>query len=143
MFLIVGYENPNFPPDSKEFENLQDVGFEQVDDYFGIRNYSDFGDDIKVWLYPLINGEEVYHNEGPFDAIRLNYIVVRNDIKTEELFEKAFNSVTANLNVTPMFNGQTIDNYDNIKKRIGETIQYCRQELKVEPGSDEALQLEW
>ena len=108
LFLIVGYENPNFPPDSEEFENLQDLGFEQVDAYFWIRNNSDFGDDIKVWLHPLINGEEVYHNEGPFDAIRLNYIVVRNDIQTAELFEKAFNFVTANLNVTPTVNGASI-----------------------------------
>lgn len=143
LFLIVGYENPNFPPNSKEFENLQDLGFDQVDDYFGIRNDSDIGDDVKIWMFPLIDGEEVYHNEGPFDAIRLNYMVVRNDTKTADLFEKTFNSVTANLNVTPRFNGQPIDGFANIKKTINETIQYCRQELKVEPGSDESLQLEW
>jgi hypothetical protein len=143
LFLIVGYENPNFPPNSKEFENLQNLGFDQVDDYFGIRNTSDIGDDVKIWMFPIINGEEVYHNEGPFDAIRLNYVIVRNDKETEVLFEKAFNSITTNLNVSPTVNGQPIDNYDNIKKIINEAIQYCRQELKVEPGSDEALQLEW
>src|SRR5690554_2461829 len=66
LFLIVGNENPNFQPNSKEFVKLQDLGFEQVDDYFGIRNESDFGDDVKIWMFPLINGEEVYHNEGPF-----------------------------------------------------------------------------
>ena len=143
LFLIVGYENPNFPPNSKEFEKLQDLGFDQVDDYFGIRNTSDTGDDVKIWMFPIINNEEVYHNEGPFDAIRLNFVIIRNDIETADLFEKTFNSLTNNLNVTPVFNGRPIDNFDNVKKIVNETIQYCRQELKVEPGSDEALQLEW
>ncbi|EMS34525.1 hypothetical protein C943_03744 [Mariniradius saccharolyticus AK6] len=143
LFLIVGYENPNFPPNSREFKSLQNLGFEQVDDYFGIRNTDDIGDDVKIWMYPIINGEEVYHNEGPFDAIRLNYVIVRNDKETEVLFEKAFNSIATNLNVTPTFNGQPIDSYDNIKKTINDAIQYCKQELKVEPGSDEALQLDW
>jgi|SaaInl3SG_22_DNA_1037383.scaffolds.fasta_scaffold61245_1 hypothetical protein len=143
LFLIVGYENPNFPPTSRDFENLQNLGFDQIDDYFGIRNTSDIGDDVKIWLFPIVNGKEVYHNEGPFDAIRLNYIIVRNDEQTEVLFEKAFDSITTNLNVTPTLNGQPIDNYDNIKKTIKDAIQYCKQELKVEPGSDEALQLDW
>lgn len=143
LFLIVGYENPNFLPTSREFENLQNLGFEQVDDYFGIRNTSDIGDDIRIWLFPIINGEEVYHNEGPFDAIRLNYVIVRNNKETAVLFEKAFNAIKAKLNVSPTLKGQTIDNYDNIKKTINETIKYCREVLKVEPGSNEALQLEW
>jgi hypothetical protein len=143
LFLIVGYENPNFPPNSSEFESLQNLGFEQVDDYFGIRNTGDIGDDVKIWMFPIINDEEVYHNEGPFDAIRLNYVIVRNNEETEVLFEKAFNSITTNLNVTPTLNGQPINNYDNIKKTIKDAIQYCKQELKVEPGSDNALQFEW
>ena len=143
LFLIVGQENPNFPPNSKEFENLQNLGFEQIDDYFGLRNTGDIGDDVKIWMFPIINGEEVYQSEGPFDAIRLNYVIVRNDKETAVLFEKVFNSITTNLDVSPTVNGQPIDNYDNIKKTINETIQFCRQELKVEPGSDEALQLEW
>ena len=42
-----------------------------------------------------------------------------------------------------MFGGKPIDGYEDIKKKINQTIQYCRQELKVEPGSDEALELEW
>lgn len=143
LFLIVGYENPNFPPNSREFESLQNLGFDQVDDYFGILNTSDIGDDVKIWMFPIINSEEVYHEEGPFDAIRLNYVIVRNDKETAVLFEKAFNYITTNLNVMPTVNGQPIDNYDSIKKTINDAIQYCKQELKVEPGSDEALQLEW
>lgn len=143
LFLIVGYENPNFRPNSRDFENLQDLGFNQVDDYFGIRNTSNTGDNVKIWMFPIINGKEVYHNEGPFDAIRVKYVVIRNDKETAVLFERVYNSIITNLNVIPTTNGQPIDNYDNIKKTINEIIKFCRQDLKVEPGSDEALELEW
>lgn len=119
------------------------MGFEQVDDYFGITNDSEIGDDVKIWLYPIINGEEVHHHEGPFDAIRLNYEIVRNDPKTADLFEKVFNMITASLDVTPTFNGEPIEDYSNIKEAINDTIQYCRVELEVEPGSNDALELDY
>ena len=143
LFLIVGFENPKFPPNSREFATLKDLGFEQVDDYFAIKNDTDVGDDIKLWLYPIIQGNEVSHNDGPFDAIRVTYNIVRNDPKNADLFEKAFYEMTSNLNVTPTFDGNTINNYTDIKQTIAKTVQYCREKLKVEPGSDKALQLEW
>jgi hypothetical protein len=143
LFLIVGHENPNYPANSKEFEKLKGLGFEQTDDYFGIKNDKDTGDDVKLWLYPLIKGKEVYHNNGPFDAIRITYVIVRNDSNTADLFEKIFTEITSNLDVTPTFKGKGVDNYNEIKSRINETIRYCREELKVEPGSDNALQLDW
>ena len=143
LFLIVGSENPNRPHNSREFEKLTDLEFEQVDDYFGIKNSADVGDDVKIWLFPIINGEEVYHNEGPFDAIRLTYVVLRNEHKTAELFEKVFHSINSNLDVTPQFEGKRIENFGEINQLITKTAQYCREELKVEPGSDKALQLDW
>ena len=143
LFLIVGFENPNFPPDSREFEKLAELEFEQVDDYFGIKNSTDVGDDVKIWLFPIINGEEVYHNQGPFDAIRITYGVLRNEQKTAELFEKIFHSINSNLDVTPLFEGKRIENFGEINKIITKTIQYCKEELKVEPGSREALLLDW
>lgn len=143
LFLIVGFENPNLPYNSKEFEKLAELEFEQVDDYFGIRNKTQIGDDVKIWLFPIINGEEVYHNQGPFDAIRITYGVLHNDIKTAELFEKVFDTINSNLDVTPNFEEKKIDDFEEIKKIITKTIQYCKEELKVEPGSKEALQLDW
>lgn len=143
LFLIVGFENPNFPPSSKEFEKIVGLGFEQVDDYFGIRNYSDEGDDIKLWLFPVVNGEYVFHHHGPFDAIRVSYGVLGNDQKTAELFENSFNVVTSNLDVTPTFDGKQIQSFEEIRSVIAQTTEYCRDILKVEPGSDEALQLDW
>ena len=143
LFLIVGFENPNFIPNSREFEKLAELGFQQTDDYFGIKNDTDNGDDVKLWLFPIINGEEVYHNNGPFDAIRVSYGVLRNDKKTAELFENAYNSITSNLDVTPKFGGKRIENFEDVKGIISKTIDYCRDELKVEPGSGKALQLDW
>ncbi len=143
LFLIVGFENPDRPHNSREFEKLVELEFEQVDDYFGIRNKTEIGDDVKIWLFPIINGEEVYHNQGPFDAIRITYGVLRNDQKTAELYKKIFYSINSNLDVTPMFEGKRIENFGEINKIITKTIEYCRAELKVEPGSDKALQIDW
>ena len=143
LFLIVGFENPNFPPNSREFESLQHLGVGQVDDYFGIKNENDVGDDVNIWLYPMINGESVFHNEGQFDRIRVEYVVVRNDTTTAETFKNVYQSITENLDVTPVFLGRPIDNYDEVEKMINQTIQYCREELDVEPGSGEALRLDW
>ncbi len=143
LFLIVGFENPNFQSSSKEFEKLNELGFEQADDYFGIKNNTETGDDVKIWLLPIIDGKEVYHNEGPFDAIRISYIVVRNSQKSAELFETTFNAIISCLDVTPTFDGKIIENYSEIKQIITKTFEYCRQELKVEPGSVEAMELEW
>lgn len=60
LFLIVGYKNPNFPSDTNLFGKLSNLDFEQVDDYFGIKNNTTSGDDVKIWLYPIVGGEEVY-----------------------------------------------------------------------------------
>ncbi|WP_299123868.1 hypothetical protein [uncultured Winogradskyella sp.] len=143
LFLIVGFENPDYLPNSREFEKLVELEFEQVDDYFGIRNKTDIGDDIKIWLFPIINGEEVYDNQGPFDAIRITYGVLRNDQKTAKLFKKIFDSINSKLDVTPTIEGKRIENFEEINEIITKTIQYCKEELKVEPGSVKALQLDW
>ena len=143
LFLIVGYENPNFPPESREFENLNHLGFEQVDDYFGIKNQSEIGSDIKLWLHPLVSGEEVHHHSGPFDALRLRYCVRENQPNTVVLFEQIYNEFNSKLEVNPTYSNNIIPNFDQIKEDVNKTIEFCRNELKVEPGSSEALQLDW
>ena len=143
LFLICGYDNPNFPANSKEFEKLSELKFEQVDDYFGIRNPTEIGDDVLVWLFPIINDEEVYHNEGPFDAIRINYVVIKNEKAKTKLVEDIYNSFNKHLDVDVYFEGNRIDDYSAISKKLTEVIEYCDKELKVEPGSDKAMELEW
>ncbi|MEM8764675.1 MAG: hypothetical protein AAGD88_12725 [Bacteroidota bacterium] len=143
LFLIVGFEHPSFLPNSREFEKLTVFEFEQVDDYFGIKNETDNGTDVKIWLFPIIHGEEVYHHNGPFDAIRITYVVLRNNPKTAELYKKIFNSINSNLDVTPTFEGKRIESFEEVNEIITKTIQYCKEELNVEHGSDEALLLDW
>ena len=143
LFLICGYDNPNFPANSNEFEKLSELKFEQVDDYFGIRNLTEIGDDVLVWLFPIINDEEVYHNKGPFDAIRINYVVIRNEKTKIKLVEDIYNSFNEHLDVDIYFEGNKIDDYSAINKKLTEVIDYCDKELKVEPGSDKAMELEW
>ena len=143
LFLLCGYNNPNFPANSKEFEKLSELKFEQVDDYFGIRNLTEIGDDVLVWLFPIINDEEVHHNEGPFDAIRINYVVIRNEKKIIKHIEDIYNSFNEHLDVDIYFEGNRVDDYSSISKILTEVIDYCEKELRVKPGSDKAMELEW
>lgn len=74
LCTICGWEHPRFPPSGRlQLDQLADLGFDQVDDYFGIPNETDVGDDPVVWLYPLVRGEPVFYHEGPFDGIQLDY----------------------------------------------------------------------
>ena len=66
VFEIVGSIHPNFPPSGKfRFGELEDLQFSQVDDYFGVRTMSEIGEDICIWLYPLVDEEVVHHHPGP------------------------------------------------------------------------------
>jgi hypothetical protein len=79
LFRVCGATHPRFPPTGDfGFERLADLQFEQVDDYFGVRSLTDEGDDVPVWLFPLVGGEVVDHHPGPFDGVRLSYNVLRN-----------------------------------------------------------------
>ncbi|MEM8901239.1 MAG: hypothetical protein AAGC85_24220, partial [Bacteroidota bacterium] len=143
LFLIVGLENPNFPPNSREFEQLSNLGFKQTDDYFSISNSTDPENHQEVWLFPVVNEEEAFHHPGPFDAVRLNYSIVWNQPETEKIFKEAYSAIINSLDVTPKIGGKSIKSYAEISSIIEKTITYCRVELKVEPGSKEALELEW
>jgi hypothetical protein len=79
LFQICGARHPNIPPTGNfTFDSLGDLQFEQIDDYFGVRALNDEGDDVPIWLYPLVEGEPVYHHPGPFDGVRLDYNILRN-----------------------------------------------------------------
>ncbi len=87
LFLIAGFPHPHFPPTGKcAFEKFVDLQFQQVDDYFGVRSLTEEGDDVIVWLYPLVGGQPVHHHVGPFEGIRLTYCVLCNPIRRVEHF---------------------------------------------------------
>ena len=79
LFEITGATHPRFAPAGRfRFGSLADLHFSQVDDYFGVRSLADEGDDVAVWLYPLLGGKPVHHHPGPFEGVRLEFNVLRN-----------------------------------------------------------------
>lgn len=66
-----------------------------MDDYFGVRSLTDEGSDVVVWLYPLVGGEPVHHHPGPFDAVRLEYNVLRQPPRRAEHFLRCVEAFAA------------------------------------------------
>lgn len=141
LFLITGEEHPKFPARNKAFAQLAPLGFEQLDDFFGILNSEETGDDVLVWLFPMLNGEEVFHNSGPFDAIRLSYSALRNDPSNITLLQDCFNSIKAMPGVEIEFEGSTISDFQPVQQKAGEIVAYWRDN-NIEPGSEQSLLVE-
>jgi hypothetical protein len=96
LFRSCGDTHNHFPPAGEfGFERLADLQFEQVDDYFGVRSLSDEGDDVPIWLYPLVGGEPVHHHPGPFDGVRIEYNVLRNPARRAEHFLRCVQAFAA------------------------------------------------
>ena len=96
LFRICGFSHTLFPPTGKfGFDRLAHLQFEQVDDYFGVRSQTDEGDDVPIWLFPLIGGEPVDHNPGPFDGVRLSYNILRNPAHRAEHYLKCVREFAA------------------------------------------------
>ncbi len=141
LFLITGEEHPKFPPRSQTFMQLAPLGFEQLDDFFGILNDEETGDDVLIWLFPMLNGEEVFHNSGPFDAIRLSYSALRNAPANISLLEACFNAIKALPDVEVRFEERKIDSFDAVQKKNDEIVAHWRAN-NIEPGSEESLLIE-
>ena len=142
LFTICGYENPNFPSSGRfDFKQFEDLQFSQVDDYFGVQTLSGDGDDVAVWLFPLVKGEIVHHHPGPFDGLRLGYNVLRNPIERSEHFLKAIEQLAGRLPVKILYRGQS-GGTDQMKKDIQEIEASWRAE-GIGVGTDDALTLDY
>lgn len=96
LLAICGKAHAGFPATvGFVFESLADLQFTQVDDYFGVRSQSDDGDDVVVWLYPLVAGEPVHHHPGPFDGLRLAFNVLRNPARKVDHFMQCVARIAA------------------------------------------------
>ena len=137
LFTICGYENPNFPPlRDFPFDKFDDLQFSQVDDYFGVQSLTDEGDDVAVWLYPLVDGHIVHHHPGPFDGLRISYNVLCNPIRRSEHFFLVLETLSTELPVTisvPI---------DTIKEKVAQINEYWLKE-GITPGSNEALEIDY
>ena len=82
ILLCGGGAHPRFPPSGLYgFDRLSDLRFTQVDDFFGVRSLAGDGDDVAVWLYPLVDDKAAPHHEGPYDGVRLSFNVLRNPVR--------------------------------------------------------------
>ncbi|HEY8960438.1 hypothetical protein [Chitinophaga sp.] len=138
LFLITGEEHPKFPARNKAFAQLAPLGFEQLDDFFGILNSEESGDDVLIWLFPMINGEEVFHNSGPFDAIRLSYSALRNAPATISLLQDCFHALKALPDVEVEFEGAAISDFTPVQQKADEIVAHWRAN-HIEPGSEQSL----
>lgn len=96
LFLFCRAQHPRFPQSGHfGFDQLVNLQFEQVDDYFGVRSLSDEGDSVSIWLYPVLGGLPVHHNYGPFEALRIEFNVLRNSIQSGRHFIRCIESISA------------------------------------------------
>ena len=142
LFLVTGTEHPKYPAKTRNFENLAHLGFEQLDDFFGVLNEEESGDDVVVWLFPMIRDEEVLNHPGPFDAVRLSYSALRNvPGKAATILEECYDLLKENFDVQVIFNEKVITDFAPVEEKIEEIVTYWRGE-GIEPGSEAALLLE-
>jgi hypothetical protein len=96
LYRVCGDTHPRFPTTGEfGFDRLAELQFEQVDDYFGVRSLTDEGDDVPVWLFPIVGGQVVDHHRGPFDGVRLSYNVLRNPERRADHFLRCVQAFAA------------------------------------------------
>lgn len=148
LFQICGYDHPKFPGSGKfDFGGLSELGFEQVDDFFGITSNEDEGDDVTIWLYPLVDGEPVYHHSGPFSGVRLSFSILRNTADKGEFFLRVIEQFSQTLPVKVMYRLRNLElgfppNLSVVRADINQIVEHWRSE-NIKPGSSEALQLNY
>lgn len=147
LFLICGGEHPRFAPSSRfRFEELADLEFEQADDYFGILNEEDEGDDIKVGLAPLVGQSEMYQHSGPFDGLRLSYSILRNPPENARLFLNAVAAFARELPVQAVYQLREINigtppDLAPVEADINAVVEHWRSQ-GIEPGSRQATRMD-
>ncbi len=145
LVLIRGQEHPGFPPTGTfGFDRLQALQFDQVDDYFGVRSFGDEEGDVVVWLYPLVEGEPVYHHPGPFDGVRLDYNVLRNPVRHADHYLRCVEAF-ASLGVGVVYRSRGVDlgsppNLSAVRGDIKSVVQHWASK-GIAVGSDKALRI--
>jgi hypothetical protein len=146
LYLICGCSHLRFPPSgSFGFDGLEDLHFDQVDDFFGVRSLTDDGDDVVIWLYPLVAGEPVHHHPGPFDGLRLDYNVLRNPAERADQFLRCVERFAA-LGKAVTYRSRGVElgrppDLSVVRADIGAVVQHWAA-VGIAVGSDEALEVE-
>lgn len=127
------------------FQQLRDLGFDQVDDYYAVRSSEDKGGFELVWLYPLVGSLEVYHHPGPYDGLRLHYTILRNPASKIEIFLRVVRRFMEVLPVKVIYRQRglelgNITDLNMIEADMRQAVAYWRAR-GIEPGSKAALLL--
>jgi len=149
LFLIRGFDHPKSPSSGRfDFSALSHFEFDQVDDYFGIQSdEDDDGDDVSIWLYPLVKRRPVSHHAGPFDGLRLSYSVLRNPALRGKLFLEIISGFASHLPARVVYTLRNEDlgnppNLTILDEDINQVIASLREQ-GIEPGSKEAMAVDF
>ena len=143
LLAMIGIEDSKFLMKNENFLKLADLGIEQSDDFFAVPNENyDFGDDIILWIIPLIKKTEVWHNPGPYDGLRFTYDILRNSRENVDIYINCLEKFIGLLPVSIYYRGKKLENTEKIKEDIENVVKEL-VENGVEPGSDEALMMEY
>jgi len=146
LFLLSGDEHPSFSPSGRfPFRELAHLGFQQVDDYFGIPSEADEGDDVVVWLFPVVDGDTVDHHPEPYSAVRLDYSVLRNPVNTLGAFLRCVEVLVSHLDVQLVYSTRDTKlslaaALAAIKSDALQIVEHWSSE-GITPGSSEALEV--
>lgn len=148
LILLSGDEHPTFPPTKRfAFRELAHLGFQQVDDYFGIPSETDEGDDVVVWLFPVVDGETVDHHPGPYSAMRLDYSVLRNPETKLDTFLSCVEELVSHLDVQIVYStreaGLSLDAALTAIRSDALQIAEHWNSKGISPGSSEALEIDF
>jgi hypothetical protein len=147
LFQIGGDSHPAFPPSGRfNFQALARFGFEQVDDYYGIKSSEQEGADVVVWLYPLVGGDEVCHHHGPYDGVRLAFNILRNSPRCAREFTEVVSTFAQTLPARIRYPLRDLDlgnppDLSPIEKDIERVTRFWRSQ-GIEPGSVAALEVD-
>jgi hypothetical protein len=143
LLAMTGIEDSKFPIKNEDFLKLADLGIEQSDDFFAVVNEDDeYGDDNILWIIPLIKKTEVWHNPGPYDGLRFTYDILRNSRKNTEIFLNCLKRFINLFPVSVSYRGSKQENLEKIKTDMEAVIKEL-MENNIEPGSDEAMELDY
>jgi hypothetical protein len=147
LFQICGDIHPKYPPSGRfNFKALAPYGFQQVDDYYGIKSSGQEGAEVVVWLFPLVGGEEVCHHRGPYDGVRLAFNILQNPQRCARDFTSVVSVFAQTLKTRNRYPLRDLDlgnppDLGVIEQDILKVTQFW-QSRGIKPGSAAALEIE-
>lgn len=133
LFTIVGHGHQSFRTSARFiFHHLEDLYFSQVKEVFGVKSMRKMGDEVMIWMYPLIDGKVVREHEGPFSGMRVSFDLLRNPEKISDHFLRIHRAFETQLVMEPSLSIEEVEIEILRIKRFWEN-------KNIELGSKEAL----